>query len=121
MKIYKSVNPDDYEVIEEQEASQTITVDFTPITHTITKLISLAILLSIPIALFTFAREYFAYVTICILAYCAYYIIIHNTRSDTVYDRLQVIRSKRPDLAKSIENLERVVRSIEKKSGERIA
>jgi hypothetical protein len=33
---------------------------------------------------------------------------------------LQVIRSKRPDLAQSIENLERVVRSIEKKSGERI-
>jgi ABC-type transport system involved in Fe-S cluster assembly fused permease/ATPase subunit len=119
MKLYKSANPDDYEVIEEQHV-ESITVDFTPITHTITKLISLSILLSIPIALFTFAREYFAYVIICILAYCAYYIIVNNTRSDTVYDRLQVIRSKRPDLAQSIENLERVVRSIEKKSGERI-
>jgi hypothetical protein len=120
MKLYKSANPDDYEVIEESQHVESITVNFTPITNTITKIISLSILISIPILLFMYSREYFMYIVILLFSYTAYMIASSKNSHNTIWDNLQVIRTKRPDLAQSIENLERVVRSIEKKSGERI-
>ena len=120
MKLYKSVNPNDYELIHQEDVQESITVDFAPITNTITKLISLAILISIPVLLFMYSREYFMYIVILLFSYTAYAIASSKNSQNTIWDNLQVIRAKRPDLAQSIENLERVVRSIEKKSGERI-
>lgn len=120
MKIYKSVNPNDYDILEDAQVSDSVNVDFTPITNTVSKIISLIIILSVPILLFTFSREYFTYIILSILVYCIYLMITHNNQSDTVYDKLQVIRTQRPDLVNSIENFERIVQSIEKKSGSKL-